>query len=74
MNERMDALREVLQAFNELVQDFQHSHDRPLARACLRIARDLYRPVREIAEELRLSEGEVPSIRADIARLDATLH
>jgi len=73
-NEQLDALRQVLDAFTELVNECEASGDRQLARACVRIARDLYGPVREIAEELRLSHGEIPSIRADIARLDETLH
>lgn len=72
-NEQIDALRQVLDAFTELVDVCEASDDRRTSRACLRIARDLYGPVRDIAEELRLSHGEIPSIRADIARLDESL-
>jgi hypothetical protein len=37
------------------------------------VARELYPPVRDLAEQIRLTHGEVPSVRARIARLDEQL-
>ena len=49
-SEPLDALRQVLHDFIELVDVCEESGDRRVARACLRIARDLYAPVRDFAE------------------------
>jgi len=67
------ALDRVIGSFQKLLDDCGDERDSLHAGACLAVARELYVPVRELAEQIRLTHGEVPSIRARIARLDEQL-
>jgi len=68
-----EALDRVLGSFTRLLDDCERSRDSAEARICLGVARELYPPVRDLAEQLRLQHGEVPAVRAGIARLDQRL-
>jgi len=73
MNPEFEALDRVIGSFQQLLDDCERAHDRPQARVCVEVARELYPPVRDLAEEIRLRHGEEPSVRARIARLDEQL-
>jgi hypothetical protein len=73
MATEIEALDRVIGSFQRLVDDCEQSGDENHARVCLDVARELYPPVRDLAEQIRLTHGEVPSVRARIARLDEQL-
>jgi hypothetical protein len=68
-----EALDRVIGSFQRLLDDCERAHGRTEARACVGVARELYPPVRDLAEQIRLTYGEVPSVRAGLARLDQQL-
>lgn len=68
-----EALHRVIISFQRLVDDCEQAEDPHLARECLAMARDLYPSVRHLADQIRLTYGEVPSLRAGLARLDEAL-
>lgn len=69
----VEALQKTIHSFDELVRSCERSDDRRAARACLRLARELYEPVRDIAAEIRMAHGDLPDIHAGIAKLDQAL-
>jgi hypothetical protein len=70
----VEALERLVNSFEQLIESCEGSEDRAASKAVLKVARELYGPVRELAEEIRHAHGEVPSLRAGIARLDQALN